>query len=106
MAKKKYSFGSLLVFGAATAALAGVAAYKHHNELKKVVEDIAEELDARDVDGVFEADLLEDLGEDDKIVHIVPNAKADEPEGDEEDFVDGGEKPAESENPEEPDPEE
>ena len=98
---KKVSFGSMLFFGAATAALAGVAAYRHHNEIKKVVEDIAEELDARDVDGIFEADLLEDLGEDDKIVHIVPNAKADEPEGNEEDFVDGA-----PEKPDEPAPEE
>lgn len=101
MAKKKYSFGGMLFFGAAAAALAGVAAYRHHNEIKKVVEDIAEELDARDVDGVYEADLLEDLGEDDKIVHIVPSAKPEEPEGSEEDFAD-----TEPEQPDEPAPEE
>lgn len=99
MMGKKYSFGSMLFFGAATAALAGVAAYRHHNEIKKVVEDIAEELDACDVDGIFEADLLEDLDEDDKIVHIVPNDKADE-----EDFADM--EPGKSDEPERPAPEE
>ena len=103
---KKYSFGSMLVFGAATAAIAGVAAYRHHKELKKVVEDIAEELDARDVDGIFEADLLEDIGEDDKIVHIVPKAQPEEVEGEEEDFVDEGKAPDEAEESEDPDSEE
>lgn len=98
---KKYSFGSLLFFGAATAALAGVAAYKHHAELEKVVHDIAEELDAVQEDGFYEADLTAD-GEDDKIVHIVPKAQPEEVEGEEEDFVE--EKPSDDpdEEPEQP----
>ena len=76
---------TLLVIG-------GIAVYRHRAEIEKVVKDISAQLDAREEDGFFTADL----GGDD-VIHTVEHADApaeeqtpegEPPAADSEDFVD------------------
>lgn len=92
MAKRNQGFGSAFALGVASAVLGGIAVYRHRAEIEKVVRDISAQLDAREEDGFFTADL----GGDD-VIHTVEHtdtpteeqAPAGEPPAaDSEDFVD------------------
>lgn len=91
---KKYGLGGMLAFGAVTAALGGIAAYKHRKEIEKAVQDIADQLDAAEEDGFFSVDL-----DDEPIVHTVPSQEEGEPDSD---FADLDDAPVSEEVPEEP----
>lgn len=45
MAKKR-KWGRLLAFGAAAAALGGIAAYQHRKEIERTLQEIADQMDA------------------------------------------------------------
>lgn len=64
---KRFGFGGMLLFGAVTAALGGIAAYRHRKEIEETIQDIADQLEAQEEDGFFSVDM-EDLGEE-PIVH-------------------------------------
>ena len=91
MAKKR-KWGRVLAFGAITAALGGIAAYKHRKEIERTLQEIADQMDA-----------WEESSEDqDTVVHTVnpapeggEEAPAAENEPAESDFVDAA--PAETE---------
>ena len=88
MAKKR-KWGRVLAFGAITAALGGIAAYKHRKEIERTLQEIADQMDAWEESSEFFTDQ-------DTVVHTVNPA----PEGGEEapaesDFVDAA--PAETE---------
>lgn len=50
---KKHSLGRMLVFGAITGALGGIAAYKHRKAIERTLQDIADQMDAWEDDGDF-----------------------------------------------------
>ena len=50
---KKHSLGGMLVFGAITGALGGIAAYKHRKAIERTLQDIADQMDAWEDDGDF-----------------------------------------------------
>ena len=50
---KKHSLGRMLVFGAITGALGGIAAYKHRKAIERTLQDIADQRDAWEDDGDF-----------------------------------------------------
>ena len=74
---KRFGFGGLFVFGAVTAALGGIAAYRHRKEIEETIQDIADQLEVPEEDGFFSIDM-EDLGEE-PIVHRT-DADTDEEE--------------------------
>ena len=75
---KKHSLGRMLVFGAITGALGGIAAYKHRKAIERTLQDIADQMDAWE----DESDFFHD---DDTVVHTIPRAEEPEaaPEADE-----------------------
>ena len=66
---KKHSLGRMLVFGAITGALGGIAAYKHRKAIERTLQDIADQMDAWE----DESDFFHD---DDTVVHTIPQAEA------------------------------
>lgn len=84
---KKYGFGGMLFFGAVTAALGGIAAYKHRKEIEEALKEISDQLEARE-------DVMFFSGDMDNIVHTVPTTEQEEGEP-EIDFVDLTEEPEE-----------
>ena len=80
MAKKR-KWGPVLAFGAVTAILGGLAAYKHRKEIERTLQEIADQMDAWDGSEEF-------FHDEDTIVHSV----------NESDFVDSEDAP-------QPDPE-
>lgn len=72
MAKKR-KWGRVLAFGAITAALGGIAAYKHRKEIERTLQEIADQMDAWEESSEFFTDQ-------DTVVHTVNPA----PEGVEE----------------------
>lgn len=82
---KKFGFGALLAFGTVTAALGGVAAYLNRKSIEQTVQDIADQLDAREEEGFFSVDLEDE----EPVIHVVEREEApqDDP-SDESDFVD------------------
>lgn len=94
MAKKR-KWGRVLAFGAITAALGGIAAYKHRKEIERTLQEIADQMDAWEESSEFFTDQ-------DTVVHTVnpalegvEEAPAAENEPAESDFVDAA--PAETE---------
>ena len=94
MAKKR-KWGRVLAFGAITAALGGIAAYKHRKEIERTLQEIADQMDAWEESSEFFTDQ-------DTVVHTVnpapeegEEAPAVENEPAESDFVDAA--PAETE---------
>lgn len=94
MAKKR-KWGQVLAFGAITAALGGIAAYKHRKEIERTLQEIADQMDAWEESSEFFTDQ-------DTVVHTVnpapegvEEAPAAENEPAESDFVDAA--PAETE---------
>lgn len=81
---KRFGFGGMLLFGAVTAALGGIAAYRHRKEIEETIQDIADQLEAQEEDGFFSVDM-EDLGEEpivhrtDAVSDIVSDPPAEEP---------------------------
>lgn len=74
MAKKR-KWGGALAFGLVTAALGGIAAYKHRKDIERTLQEIENQMDAWEADSDF-------FHEEDPIVHTVdPTPKA--PEGEE-----------------------
>lgn len=65
---KKHSLGRMLVFGAITGALGGIAAYKHRKAIERTLQDIADQMDAWE----DESDFFHD---DDTVVHTIPRAE-------------------------------
>ena len=76
---KKFGIGTVLAFGAVSAAVGGVAAYLSRKGIEKTVQDIADMLEAQEEDGFFSADLDEDV-----VVHTMDKDE----ETAESDFVD------------------
>lgn len=76
---KKYSLGGMLFFGAVTAALGGIAAYRHRKSIEDTIQDIADQLEAQEEDGFFSVDL-EDLEEDPIVHHVSPAQPSEDPE--------------------------
>jgi len=77
---KKHSLGGMLFFGAVSAVMGGIVAYRHREELDKIVKDMAEKLDAaEDEDGFFTVDLSGSsrIGEDAEVNK--PEAEASTP---------------------------
>ncbi|MCI8828154.1 MAG: hypothetical protein HFE98_04800 [Ruminiclostridium sp.] len=64
---KKHGLGGMLFFGAVTAALGGIAAYRHRKEIEETLQSIADQLEGQEEDGFFSVEL-EDLEE--PIVHV------------------------------------
>ena len=92
MAKKR-KWGRVLAFGAITAALGGIAAYKHRKEIERTLQEIADQMDAWEESSEFFTDQ-------DTVVHNPApeggeEAPAAENEPAESDFVDAA--PAETE---------
>ena len=94
MAKKR-KWGRVLAVGAITAALGGIAAYKHRKEIERTLQEIADQMDAWEESSEFFTDQ-------DTVVHTVnpapegvEEAPAAENEPAESDFVDAA--PAETE---------
>ena len=92
---KKRKWGRVLAFGAITAALGGIAAYKHRKEIERTLQEIADQMDAWEESSEFFTDQ-------DTVVHTVnpapegvEEAPAAENEPAESDFVDAA--PAETE---------
>ena len=91
---KKHSLGRMLVFGAITGALGGIAAYKHRKAIERTLQDIADQMDA---------DFFHD---DDTVVHTMPSASREEAsaeapaEAEPEDQIPAQEEQSESEAPE------
>lgn len=55
---KKHSLGGILFFGAVSAVAGGVVAYRHREDITKIMKDMVEKLDAsEDEDGFFTVDL-------------------------------------------------
>ena len=89
MAKKR-KWGPVLAFGAVTAILGGLAAYKHRKEIERTLQEIADQMDAWDGSEEF-------FHDEDTIVHSVndtpveqpdaPQDEAEETAADESDFV-------------------
>ena len=92
---KKHSLGRMLVFGAITGALGGIAAYKHRKAIERTLQDIADQMDAWEDEGDF-------FHDDDTVVHTMPSAPRAETSADAEPEaeVPAQEAPAESEAPE------
>ena len=90
---KKHSLGRMLVFGAITGALGGIAAYKHRKAIERTLQDIADQMDAWE----DESDFFHD---DDTVVHTIPRAEAPVTEAEPEAEAPAQEGPAESETPE------
>ena len=70
---KKHSLGRMLVFGAITGALGGIAAYKHRKAIERTLQDIADQMDAWEDDSDF-------FHDDDTVVHTIPRAEEPVPE--------------------------
>ena len=71
---KKYGLGGMLFFGAVTAALGGIAAYKHRKEIEQAVEEITDQLDElREENGFFSVEP-----DGDTVVHPVSNPDPEE----------------------------
>ena len=95
MAKKR-KWGPVLAFGAVTAILGGLAAYKHRKEIERTLQEIADQMDAWDGSEEF-------FHDEDTIVHSVndtpveqpdaPQDEAEETAADESDFVDSDDAP-------------
>lgn len=49
MMGKKYSMGGMLMFGAATAVIGGIAAYRHRKKIEEAVQEIADQLEENDI---------------------------------------------------------
>lgn len=77
---KKHGLGGMLFFGAITAALGGIAAYRHRKEIEETLQSIADQLEGQEEDGFFSVEL-EDLEE--PIVHVTDPVQEEEsvPEG-------------------------
>ena len=92
---KKHSLGRMLVFGAITGALGGIAAYKHRKAIERTLQDIADQMDAWEDDSDF-------FHDDDTVVHTIPSAPRAEAPVDTEPEAEtpAQEEPAESEAPE------
>lgn len=96
---KKHSLGRMLVFGAITGALGGIAAYKHRKAIERMLQDIADQMDAWEDDGDF-------FHDDDTVVHTMPSASREEAsaeapaEAEAEDQIPAQEEQSESEAPE------
>ncbi len=75
---KKFGLGAVLAFGAASAAVGGVAAYLSRKGIERTVQGIADLLEAQE-DGFFSVDL-----DDDVVVHAMDKDE----ETAENDFVD------------------
>ena len=90
---KKHSLGRMLVFGAITGALGGIAAYKHRKAIERTLQDAWED------DGDF-------FHDDDTVVHTMPSASREEAsaeapaEAEPEDQIPAQEEQSESEAPE------
>ena len=82
---KKFGFGALLAFGTVAAVLGGAAAYLNHKSIEKTVQDIADQLDAREEEGFFSVDLEDE----EPVIHVVEREEESQGDaGDESDFVD------------------
>ena len=68
---KKYGLGGMLLFGAVTAALGGIAAYRHRRNIEETLQDIADQLEAQEEDGFFSVDM-EDLVDEPIVHHTTP----------------------------------
>jgi hypothetical protein len=90
---KKHSLGRMLVFGAITGALGGIAAYKHRKAIERTLQDIADQMDAWEDDGDF-------FHDDDTVVHTIPRAEEPVAEAEPEAEAPAQEQQAESEAPE------
>ena len=86
---KKYGLGGMLLFGAVTAALGGIAAYRHRRNIEETLQDIADQLEAQEEDGFFSVDM-EDLT-DEPIVHQVAPVQETSPDPEAEETVPGPE---------------
>ena len=71
---KKHSLGRMLVFGAITGALGGIAAYKHRKAIERTLQDIADQMDAWEDDG-------------DQIPAQEEKSESEAPEADDSDFA-------------------
>lgn len=83
----------MLVFGAITGALGGIAAYKHRKAIERTLQDIADQMDAWEDDGDF-------FHDDDTVVHTMPSASREEASAEAEDQIPAQEEQSESEAPE------
>ena len=82
---KKFGFGALLAFGTVAAVLGGAAAYLNRKSIEKTVQDIADQLDAREEEGFFSVDLEDE----EPVIHVVEREEESQGDaGDESDFVD------------------
>ena len=63
MAKKR-KWGPVLAFGAVTAILGGLAAYKHRKEIERTLQEIADQMDAWDGSEEFFHDEAEETAAD------------------------------------------
>ncbi len=84
---KKYTIGGMLIFGAATAVIGGIAAYRHRKKIEEAVQEISDQLEENDV---FTVEPEENI-----VVHTTEVPKAEEnmdaEEGEpDDDFVDLG----------------
>lgn len=70
MAKNR-KWGPVLAFGAVTAVLGGIAAYKHRKEIERTLQEIADQMDAWDSSEDF-------FHDEDAVVHTVTHAEKDE----------------------------
>ena len=67
MAKNR-KWGPVLAFGAVTAVLGGIAAYKHRKEIERTLQEIADQMDAWDSSEDF-------FHDEDAVVHTVTHAE-------------------------------
>ena len=72
MAKKR-KWGPVLAFGAVTAILGGLAAYKHRKEIERTLQEIADQMDAWDGSEEF-------FHDEDTIVHSVNDTPEEQPD--------------------------
>ena len=72
MAKKR-KWGPVLAFGAVTAILGGLAAYKHRKEIERTLQEIADQMDAWDGSEEF-------FHDEDTIVHSVNDTPVEQPD--------------------------
>ena len=82
MAKGSSNFGSFLLFGAVSAVLGGIAAYKYRTEIEKTLDSICVEFDANDEDS-----FTVEAEEGNNVIHVVPSSAGEE-ENAESDFAD------------------
>lgn len=76
---KKYTIGGMLIFGAATAVIGGIAAYRHRKKIEEAVQEIADQLEENDLFTVEPSDHT--------VVHMPETQESEEGEPDD-DFVD------------------